>query len=78
MRQLYRTALQSAGFAVVGVSDGLEALNSIERERPAAVVLDLLLPRLQGRDVYADLAAHDIAGTIPIVIVSGDALRKEA
>jgi DNA-binding response OmpR family regulator len=48
LRDFYRTALQHAGFAVVAVEDGLDALHHIDSARPHAVVLDLDLPRLAG------------------------------
>ena len=50
-RELYRTTLRNAGYAVVGVEDGVDALRFLELNTPAAVVLDLGLPRLPGQDV---------------------------
>ena len=68
---MYRTALQLNGFAVVAVEDGVDALRHIEDSPPAAVVLDLGLPRLGGRDVAREIAAHADTREIPIVIVTG-------
>src|SRR4051794_17475935 len=47
-REMYRAALMAAGFVVVAVEDGLDALRVLEQRRPSAVVLDLGLPRLAG------------------------------
>ena len=58
LRDLYRWALQAAGFAVVAVSDGLEALRQIESGTPDAVVLDLALPFVAGHDVQQELRRH--------------------
>src|SRR5687768_11082679 len=41
LRDLYRYALRAAGYAVVGVEDGLDALRVMESGKPRAVVLDL-------------------------------------
>ena len=71
MRSMVRTALVGAGYAVVAVDDGLAALHRVELERPHAVVLDLGLPRLGGRDVQRELAARPDTSDIPIVVVSG-------
>lgn len=71
LRELYRTLLREAGYTVVAVEDGLAALHSIEKRRPAAVVLDLVLPRLSGRDVYQELKARPDTCDIPVVVVSG-------
>jgi DNA-binding response OmpR family regulator len=71
LRELYRTALRAAGFPVVAVEDGLDALHHIESSTPIAVVLDLDLPRVSGRDVYHELKASPATGHIPIIVVSG-------
>jgi DNA-binding response OmpR family regulator len=71
LRDLYRSTLRAAGYAVVGVEDGLDALRVIERGKPHAVVLDLALPRLGGREVLSDLRANATTRNIPIIIVTG-------
>lgn len=70
-RSMFRLALQSAGFVVIAVEDGLDALHRVEVQKPDAVVLDLALPRLDGRDVHRELAARPDTLDIPIVVVSG-------
>ena len=72
LRELYRTALRVAGYAVVAVEDGLDALRFVEQAAPAAVVLDLGLPRLGGRDVGRELAAHDDTRHIPIIVATAE------
>lgn len=71
LRTLYRTTLRSAGYAVFAVDDGIDALQYVEQKVPAAVVLDLGLPRLDGRDVQRELAARPQTQRIPIVVVTG-------
>ena len=71
LRELYRTALRSAGFPVVAVEDGLSALRCIDSAQPRAVVLDLELPRLGGLDVQQELHANPDTQRIPIVAVTG-------
>ncbi|MBI4264134.1 MAG: response regulator [Acidobacteria bacterium] len=71
LRELYRTTLRTAGYAVVAVEDGADALRHIEQGPPAAVVLDLALPRVGGRDVQRELRSHPETRHIPIVVVSG-------
>lgn len=74
LRVMFATALRAAGYAVVPVHDGLTALHVIEQNRPDAVVLDLTLPRLDGRDVHRELAAHPLTAGIPVIVVTGSAL----
>jgi two-component system response regulator MprA len=69
LRTFYRSALTIAGYVVVTAEDGLEALHKIEGYEPNAVVLDLDLPRISGREVGRELATN--ITTIPVVIVTG-------
>ena len=71
MRELYRSVLRAVGYVVIAVGDGLDALRWMESDRPDAVVLDLGLPRLSGRDVHRELQSSPDTQDIPIVIVSG-------
>ena len=71
VRVLYRHALMAAGYAVVAVEDGIDALRAIERRVPDAVILDLGLPRLGGRDVQHELMSHAETSRVPIVVVTG-------
>ena len=71
LRNLYRSTLRAAGYAVVGVEDGLEALRVMEGTKPRAVVLDLALPRLNGYDVFRDLQANAATRSIPVIVVTG-------
>ena len=71
LRELYRIALRAAGYAVVAVEDGLNALEFAEQTIPAAVVLDLGLPRVGGFDVQQELAAHSATRQVPVILVTG-------
>ena len=71
VRQLFRAVLALAGFDVETSADGLSALRSIDEARPDLVVLDLTLPRLDGRTVIRELRANRHTWSIPVVIVTG-------
>ena len=71
LRDLYRLALRAAGYVVIAVEDGTDALRQIDQALPALVVLDLGLPRLDGRDVHRELKARSHTRDIPVVVVSG-------
>ena len=71
LREVYRSALRTAGYSVVAVEDGADALRYIEQRQPGAVVLDLGLPRVGGRDVNRELKARPNTSGIPVVVVSG-------
>ena len=67
---LLRVYLEDARFAVRVAADGEEGLRLAQALRPAAVLLDLLLPRLDGWDVLARLKSEPATATLPVVIVS--------
>lgn len=75
LRRLFRTSLLLEGFDVVEAGDGLEALTRIDREPPDLVVLDLVLPTLNGVTVRQEIAAHVLTRAIPIVVVTGSAMN---
>ena len=68
--RLVRTYLERDGFAVVTAADGPAALAAIEEHEPALVVLDLMLPELDGRAVIRAVRRDEQAGRTPILILS--------
>jgi len=62
------TALRMAGYQVETASDGLEALHLLERKRPAAIVLDLRMPRLDGYQLARRLKQRGIR--IPLIVMT--------
>jgi two-component system, OmpR family, alkaline phosphatase synthesis response regulator PhoP len=68
--RLVRTYLERDGFRVIIAADGPAALEAIETHRPALVVLDLMLPELDGRAVIRAVRRDDDAARTPIIILS--------
>jgi DNA-binding response OmpR family regulator len=68
---LYRATLAIEGYGVVVAGNGIDALRQFDLDGPDALVLDLGLPLLGGRDVQRELAAHAETRAIPIVVVTG-------
>jgi DNA-binding response OmpR family regulator len=68
--RLVRTYLEREGFRVVTASDGPAALDAIETHEPALVVLDLMLPELDGRAVIRAVRRDEEAGATPILVLS--------
>ncbi|HEY9828388.1 MAG TPA: response regulator [Stenomitos sp.] len=74
IRMRVRDMLPEGDFEVLEAKDGLEGLNLIRQERPNLIMLDFLLPRLSGWEVFQELQQEEELKTIPLVIMSG---RKE-
>ena len=68
--RLVRTYLERDGFMVVTAADGPAALEAIETHRPALVVLDLMLPELDGRAVIRAVRRDEEAARTPILVLS--------
>jgi DNA-binding response OmpR family regulator len=68
--RLVRTYLERDGFTVVTAGDGPAALEAIETHEPALVVLDLMLPELDGRAVIRAVRKDDEAAHTPILVLS--------
>lgn len=67
LREVVRYALARAGFEVTEAGDGREALARFEAQTPDLVVLDVLMPELDGLDVCRELRRRS---TVPIVFLS--------
>jgi len=70
-----RIILQTVVETLLGVraevaGDGLAVLASVERERPRVILLDLMMPGLDGFEVTRHLKANPATANIPIVAVS--------
>ena len=68
--RLVRTYLERDGFSVVTAADGPAALDAIETHAPALVVLDLMLPELDGRAVIRAVRLDEESGRTPILVLS--------
>jgi DNA-binding response OmpR family regulator len=70
LRRLFATALTLAGFTVRQATDGLEALRAIDVDPPDIVVLDLILPVVDGFAVRREMEEHAHTRGIPVVVVT--------
>ena len=73
VRELIAVNLEMEGLEVVRCVDGLEALERVAEQRPDAITLDVMMPRLDGFAVVERLRGDRSTADIPIVIVTGRA-----
>jgi DNA-binding response OmpR family regulator len=64
-----RVNLTSAGIEAILAGDGVTAVERIQREKPDAVILDVMLPGLDGWQVLEEL--HAIGDPTPVIVCSG-------
>jgi CheY-like chemotaxis protein len=77
VRELLEMQLQLRGYRVEGASDGQEALTLIETERPAVIVSDILMPRMDGFALAHALRKDPETASIPIVFLSATYVSAE-
>jgi len=74
LRELLRRFLDQAGWDVVEAADGRAALTQIARRRPSLILLDLMLPELDGIQVIDELHTTLPARDIPIIVLTAKEL----
>ncbi len=70
LQSMYRQRLKGIGLDVVGVEDGLIALELIKKNIPDIVLLDAMIPRLNGFNVCANLKDDQLTKHIPIIFLT--------
>ena len=73
MIDLVRLILGRKGFDVIGADGGVEGLETVRREKPDLVLLDLMMPDMDGWEVYQQIKADDDLRDIPVVVVTAKA-----
>lgn len=69
-RQMISDLLKGSGLTVAVASDGVEALEHIQRSSPDVVVLDIVMPRMNGYEVCRRLKADPKTQHVPVVMCS--------
>lgn len=72
IRHLIIAALKREGYRFAEAANGREALDAMRRDRPAAVVLDLMMPIVSGWDVLRERAGDPDLVKIPVIVVSAN------
>jgi len=73
MIDLVRLILGRKGFEVIGANGGVEGLEAVRREKPDLVLLDLMMPDMDGWEVYQQIKADEELRHIPVVVVTAKA-----
>jgi DNA-binding response OmpR family regulator len=73
MIDLIRLILGRKGFEVIGANGGSEGLATIRNEKPDLVLLDLMMPEIDGWQVYQQLKADEVTKDIPVIVVTAKA-----
>lgn len=66
-----RSALAQAGYEVISATDGVEALSQVRAEMPDLILLDAMMPRMDGFEVLTRVKADPVTAGIPVVLLIG-------
>jgi len=73
MIDLIRLILGRRGFNVVGAAGGKEGLEKVRQEPPDLILLDLMMPDMDGWEVYQQIKADEKTKNIPVIVVTAKA-----
>lgn len=73
MIDLVKLILSRKGYQVVGAMGGREGLEAIQAQKPDLVLLDLMMPDMDGWEVYQKMKANDATKSIPVIVVTAKA-----
>jgi CheY-like chemotaxis protein len=76
LRRVCADTLTELGYDVLEANDGVEAIEQLKHERPAAMILDLRLPVMDGYDVLRQVRQSRTHASLPVIAVSGSATGK--
>jgi len=74
---IYTTKLKDSGFSVQTVADGEEAINKIKEEKPDLVVLDIVLPHVDGWEILNQIKADKELKKIKVILLSNLGQKEE-
>ncbi len=73
MIDLIRLILSRRGFEVLGAAGGVEGIKMVREMLPDLVLLDLMMPDMDGWEVYQQMKADDSMREIPVIVVTAKA-----
>ena len=76
VRRVTQRLLQREGYRVTLAADGLQALERLQQERPAVVLSDIEMPRMDGFDLARNIRADEKLAGLPIVMITSRIAEK--
>ncbi len=70
LREMYEERLKVEGFNIVQATNGEEALQKAREIKPNIVLLDIMMPKVNGFDVLKELKATDDLKDIPVIVLT--------
>lgn len=70
LRELYEERMKQEGYTIISASDGEEAIEKATQEMPDVILLDIMMPKINGIDVMKMLREKEETAGIPIIVLT--------
>ena len=70
LREMYEERLKAEGFIIIQATNGQEALDKAKQAKPNVILLDIMMPKINGFDVLRQLKADELLKEIPVIILT--------
>ncbi|MFA4995945.1 MAG: response regulator [Patescibacteria group bacterium] len=70
LRELYEERMKQEGYVILSASDGEEAIEKAVKEKPDLILLDIMMPKINGIDVMKMLREKEETSKIPIIVLT--------
>jgi len=75
--KILKTRLESKNYLVCTAYDGLEAIQKVKTEKPNLIILDILMPRMDGASFLHEMKKQKLMTNIPIIVLTAKASMKD-
>jgi CheY-like chemotaxis protein len=76
-RELLRRTAEREGWVATEAEDGLVGLNRLAQNKPDLILLDLMMPEMDGLQFLAEMRKHEAWRSIPVIVVTAKSLTDE-
>lgn len=70
LHEMYAERLKAEGYTIVSAYDGEEAIEKVTKETPDLILLDIMMPKINGIDVMKKLREDESTANIPIILLT--------
>ncbi len=70
MRELVKAIMETAGYNVSTASDGVECLEKLKTEKPDLIIMDMMMPRMSGKDAVEKIRANPKTKDIKVMFLT--------
>lgn len=77
-RDMLRALLSREGFELFEAEDGVEALDVVETHRPGLILMDFVMPRMNGMEAIREIRRRETGSATPIIVITANAFEADA